>query len=220
MSQKAATAMLAGLLVLGGLWGVLFALWTGNHWLLALVGGLSLAGLLQLLRKRRNLAFSGALALLVVGVDGVTYAFVPSVTFLVAAKAFPGHMVVEFRSDCPGSIRRSVPLKIEYVVPMSGYACSSTPLPEHLNAHFILYDPRSVGPQEPTASCWRQLLRDRYLWGRFNGLRAQGVDGTRYGRAAGDVARLRPARELQVPINRLTTGWTGPGNLPRKSRHF
>jgi hypothetical protein len=141
MSQKATTAMLAAALLLGGLWGVLFALWTRNPWLLPLVGGLSLAGLLQLFRKRRNLAFSGALALLIVGVDGVTYAFVPSVTFLVAAKAFPGHMVVEFRSDCPGSIRRSVPLKIEYVVPVSGYACSSTPLPEYLNAHFILYDP-------------------------------------------------------------------------------
>lgn len=141
MSRKVTTAMLAGVLVLGGLWGVLFALWTGRPWLLALVGGLSLAGLLQLVRRRRSACLLWCLALLVLGMDGVTYALVPSVTFLVAAKAFPGHMVVEFRSDCPESVRRRIPLRIEYVVPVSGYACSSTPLPEYLNANFVLYDP-------------------------------------------------------------------------------
>ncbi len=120
---------------------LIFAFWTTSPWLFAIVGGLSLGGLLHLLRKRRSLAFSGALALLVLGVDSVAYALVPSVTFAVAANAFPGHMVVEFRRDCPESIRRSFPLQIEYVVPRSGYTCSSTQLPQFLNAHFVLYGP-------------------------------------------------------------------------------
>ena len=151
MSSRATTAMLTGVLVLGGLWGLLFALWTSSPSLFALVGGLSLGGLLQLVRKHRSLAFSGTLALLVIGVDGVAYALVPSVTFAVAAKAFPGHVVIEFRRDCPKSVRRDFPLQIEYVVPLSGYACSSTELPEYLNANFVLYDPdpsvRKVPPR-------------------------------------------------------------------------
>ncbi len=132
--------MLVGSLGLGGLWGVAFAFWTGRPWLFAVVAGLSLSGILQLVRKRRSLAFSGVLALLVLGIDGVSYALVPSVTFTVAAPAFPGHIVVEFRPDCPASIRRALPLQIEYVVPQSGYTCSSTPLPEYLDVNFALFD--------------------------------------------------------------------------------
>ena len=117
-----------------------FAFWIGSPWLFVIVAGLSLSGILQLVRRRRSLAFSGVLALLVVGVDGVSYALVPSVTFTVAAQAFPEHIVVEFRPDCPSSTRRTVPLQIEYVVPQTGYTCSSTQLPEYLDVNFALYD--------------------------------------------------------------------------------
>src|SRR6266850_7876017 len=52
VTRRARIVMLVGSLGLGGLWGVAFAFWTGRPWLFAVVAGLSLSGILQLVRKR------------------------------------------------------------------------------------------------------------------------------------------------------------------------
>ena len=167
-----------------------FGFWIGSPWLLAIVGGLSLSGILQLVRKRRNLAFSGVLALLVVGIDSVSYALVPSVTFTVAALAFPGHIVVEFRPDCPESTRRTVPLHIEYVVPESGYTCSSSQLPEYLDVNFVLYgrDPAVRRATPPLAGGTFFRRGHAKLCRPVAKLRTQGAGGEGHGRGSCIVA--------------------------------
>jgi hypothetical protein len=124
-------AVVLVLLFVAGVWVTWLALYAGSA-LLGLIAGIAaLAGCVLLVaRSTRGLAVCSFAVMLVIGASVTVYfVVVPLVIFKINARAFPGHMVVEFREGCPDGTRGILRRRIEYVVSASGYGCSSTHRP-------------------------------------------------------------------------------------------
>ena len=120
--------------------------------LLALIAGLAaLAGCVFLVaRSPRKLALCSSAVVLVVGAGAILYfVVVPLVVFKINARAFPGHMVVEFQEGCLDGTRGILRRRIEYVVSASGYGCSSTHLPGWFRLSLVFYDDDPNMTREP-----------------------------------------------------------------------
>jgi hypothetical protein len=138
------------LLGAGG-WVALLALYAGSA-LLALIAGLAAVTgcVLLVARSPQRLALCSSTVVLAISGGALLYfAVVPLVIFKLNARAFPGHMVVEFREGCPDGIRGILRRRIEYVVSAPGYGCSSTHLPEWFRARFVFYDNDPNVTREP-----------------------------------------------------------------------
>ena len=101
-------------------------------------------------RSRKRLRLCATTLLLLVAVAGSYYFLLPSVSFRIDSRAVPGHMVVEFRAECPSAVQRPFPLQIAYRIPASGYTCSSTELPDSwMSIRFVFYDSDSQPSRHP-----------------------------------------------------------------------
>jgi hypothetical protein len=98
--------------------------------------------------------------LVVGGTAFLYFGVLPLVVFKINARAFPGHMVVEFRASCPDGTGGILRRKIEYIVSVSGYGCSSTHLPEWFRPSLVFYDDDPKCDAGATPLGRRNLLRD------------------------------------------------------------
>lgn len=128
LSTTAGNPLMAGLIVLSCLVGGGILGYRTNRWLLSCVMTLLLVGAVM---------------------STYYYVIVPAVTFKIDARAFPGHMVVEFGEGCPDGTRGILGRNIEYVVSASGYGCSSTQLPEWFRLTLVFYDDDPNVTREP-----------------------------------------------------------------------
>jgi hypothetical protein len=138
-------------LFVAGAWTTWLALYAG-YALLALLAGLAvLAGGVTLVAwspRRLTLCVSTA-ALFIGGVAILYFVVVPVVVIKINARAFPGHMVVEVRQDCPDGTRGILRRRIEYIVSPSGYGCSSTHRPPWHRLRLVFYDDNPNVTREP-----------------------------------------------------------------------
>ena len=139
------------ILFVAGAWITWLALYAGNALLALLAGLAALAGCVLLVaRSPRRLALCGSTVVLFVGAAALLYFLVlPVVIFKINARAFPGHMVLEFREGCPDATRGILRRRIEYVVSPSGYSCSSTHLPRWFRLSLVFYDTDPNITREP-----------------------------------------------------------------------
>jgi hypothetical protein len=130
------------LVLVAGAWVALLALYSGRPVLALIAGVAALTGCVLLVaRSGRKLALCSSSLMLVIGGAALVYfVAIPLVTFKINARAFPGHMVVEFRDGCPDGTRGILRRRIEYVVSASGYGCSSTHLPQWFRLGLAFYD--------------------------------------------------------------------------------
>jgi hypothetical protein len=130
-----------------------WALWAsgGNPLLVGFVLVLCATGGGIVAYRSKRWLFSSAVTILFIGAFvSAYYVIVPTVIFKIDVRAIPGHMLIEFRNGCPDSTRRFFPRRIEYVVPATGYTCSSTPLPDAWMRTFIaFYDATSDPATNP-----------------------------------------------------------------------
>src|SRR5260370_39049631 len=144
-------AVVLTILFVAGAWITWLALYAGNALLALLAGLAALAGcVLLVVRSQRKLALcSSTVALFIGGVALLYFVVVPLVVFKINARAFPGHMVVEFRQDCPDGTRGILRRRIEYAVSASGYGCSSTHPPSSHCLSLLFYDDDPNLTREP-----------------------------------------------------------------------
>src|SRR5437773_9815536 len=144
-------AVVLTILFVEGAWITWLALYAGNALLALLAGLAALAGCVLLVaRSQRKLALcSSTVALFICGVALLCFVVVPLVVFKINARAFPGHMVVEFRQDCPDGTRGILRRRIEYVVSASGYGCSSPHRPAWHRLSLVFYDDDPNVTREP-----------------------------------------------------------------------
>jgi len=130
---------------------MLLAIYAGTALRAPFAGLAVLTGCVLLVaRSPKKLALCSSIVVLILGGAALTY-FVglPLVIFKINARAFPGHMVVEFRDGCPEGTRGILRRRIEYVVSASGYGCSSTHLPEWFRLSLVFYDEDPSVTREP-----------------------------------------------------------------------
>src|SRR5260370_9705748 len=145
-------AVVLTILFVAGAWITWLALYAGNALLALLAGLAALAGcVLLVVRSQRKLALCSSTVALFIGGGALLYfVVVPLVVFKINARAFPGHMVVEFRQDCPDGTRGILRRRIEYVVSASGYGCSSTHPPSWHRPSWVFFDADpNITPQPP-----------------------------------------------------------------------
>src|SRR5437763_1267021 len=96
-------AVVLVLLFVAGVWVIWLALFAGSAFLALIAGIAALAGCVLLIaRSTRRPAVCSSAVMLVIGAATILYfVVVPLVIFKINARAFPGHMVVEFREGCP-----------------------------------------------------------------------------------------------------------------------